>query len=410
MQGFVGGVANYQYRMTRGEWAMNNEWAPIREKDRIVWIDIIRGFAIFGIFVVNIGAFSAPYFMYGGAEAAWPSAINRFMQFFIDVFFQGSFYTLFSILFGFSWQLMKDRLVTKDVDMTSFLFRRQLALAGIGFVHAFLIWHGDILLSYGLVGILLLLFVQVKERNLLIWGIILLGGSVAFISIGLYQVRYLIGGADYQMINQAIDNYSSFNPIRILAQNAHDWSIANSGISFIFLIVILLPLFLFGAYIARKGWLHNPKEHQDLLWRILQVSFIVFIVLKLGPYVFGNPLWFTYIQDNIGGAASAIFYILLLTYISQYPFGLKIIRPLKYVGRTAMSNYVLQSIFCFIIFYGFGLYHRVSPALSFIIVILFFALQIYLSKKWLEKYHFGPLEWVLRSLSYKKKQSFRRQP
>ncbi|MHA6251667.1 DUF418 domain-containing protein [Oceanobacillus sp. CAU 1775] len=389
---------------------MENGRAPIKEKNRIVWIDIIRGFAILGIFVVNIGAFSAPYFMYGGSEAAWPAPVDQFMLFFIDVFFQGSFYTLFSILFGFSWQMMKDRLVIRDKNIVPFLFRRQLALVGIGLAHAFLIWHGDILLSYGLVGMLLLLFIEVKDRNLLIWAIILLGGSVAFISFGLYQVRFIIGGADYQMINRAVENYSSFNPIRILGQNAHDWSMMNSGIAFIFLIVILLPLFLFGAYIARKGWLHKPAEHQDLLWRILQISFFVFIFLKIGPYVFDNPLWFSYIQDNIGGTASAVFYIVLLTIISQYRIGLKILGPLKYVGRMALSNYILQSIFCFILFYGFGLYHRVSPTLSLLIVILFFVLQIVLSKKWLEKYHFGPLEWVLRSLSYKKKQSFRREP
>src|SRR5699024_6800435 len=126
---------------------MENKWLPTKEQNRIVWIDIIRGFAIFGIFIVNIGAFSAPYFIYGGAEMVWNSTCERFIQFFIDVFFQGSFYTLFSILFGFSWQLMQDRLAAKEIHDYTFLFRRQLILVGIGMAHAFLIWHGDILLS-----------------------------------------------------------------------------------------------------------------------------------------------------------------------------------------------------------------------------------------------------------------------
>lgn len=382
--------------------------APTNEQNRIVWIDIIRGFAILGIFVVNIGAISAPYFMYGGAEQAWTAPFERFIQMIIDVFFQGSFYTLFSILFGFSWQLMKDRLVIKDINFTTFLFRRQVILIGIGFIHAFIIWHGDILLSYGLIGLLLLLFIEVKDRTLLIWAVGLLGGSVAFITIGLYQVRYLLGGANQAAINQAIENYSSNNLFAIWGQNLQDWSYANTGMTFIFLIATLLPLFLFGMYIARKGWLHEPKKHQDLLWRLLQITFFLFIFLKLGPYIFDNPLWLSYVQDNIGGTASAVFYIVLITFITQYARGLKLLQPFKYIGRMALSNYILQSVFCVVLFYGFGLYDSITPSIAIIIVIVFYALQIIFSKWWLSKYRFGPLEWVWRSLNYGKKQAFRK--
>lgn len=383
---------------------------PVKEKNRIVWIDIVRGFAILGIFIVNIGAFSAPYFMYGGAKDAWNEQIDQFVQMLIDVFFQGSFYTLFSILFGFSWQLMKDRLDIKGVNFSAFLFRRQLILVVFGIVHAFLLWHGDILLSYGLIGLLLLFFIEVKERTLIIWIVLLLGGSVSFMTIGLYQVRYLIGGANETAITQAIENYSSNQLVVILGQNLEDWSNANSGISFIFLITTLLPLFLIGMYLARKRWLHEPRKHQQLLWRILQVTFLLFILLKLGPYSIDNPLWLSYLQDNIGGTASALFYIVFMTLLSQYSWGIKLIAPFKYVGRMALSNYILQSIFCFLLFYGigFGLYGSVKPSIALLIVIGFYSLQIIWSKWWLSKFRFGPLEWAWRSLNYKKKQAIRK--
>src|SRR5699024_776585 len=189
-----------------------------------------------------------------------------------------------------------------------------------------------------------------------------------------------------------------------------DWSYMNTGLSFVFLILTLLPLFLLGMYIARKGWLHHPKRYEDLLWRTLKITFLLFFLLKFGPYIFGNPEWFAYIQDNIGGTASALFYIVLITILTQYPTGLKLFQPFQYVGRTALSNYILQSVFCFILFYGisFGLYDMVSPPFTLLIVILFFIFQVILCKWWLSKFRFGPLEWLWRSLCYKKNQPLRR--
>src|SRR5699024_8873390 len=189
----------------------------------------------------------------------WNITFERFIQFFIDVFFQGSFYTLFSILFGFSWQLMQDRLAAKEIHDYTFLFRRQLILVGIGMAHAFLIWHGDILLSYGLVGFLLFLFIKMDTEKLVKWSLVLLGGSFALITIALFNVRFLLGSANMKMIDRALENYTSANLFVIWGQNLQDWSYMNTGLSFVFLILTLLPLFLLGMYIARKGWLHHPK-------------------------------------------------------------------------------------------------------------------------------------------------------
>ncbi|MCM3741080.1 DUF418 domain-containing protein [Oceanobacillus luteolus] len=389
---------------------MHGQLKPTSDQNRINHIDMIRGFAILGIFMVNIGAFSAPYFLRGGAEEAWNSPLDQFTLAFIDIFFQGSFYTLFSILFGFSWQLMKDRLQLKGMKYSSFLFRRQVVLIGFGLVHAILIWHGDILFSYGLIGLLLLLFLEVKDRTLLIWAAILFGGSVGIITLLLYPVRHLMNWTDQEGIRVAIHNYSSGSFPLIWQQNLQDWLMANSGITFILLCFILLPLFLFGMYLARKRWFHKPEEFQKVLSRLLVITFILSVILKFGPYLFGNPLWLTYVQDNFGGAASALFYMTLITLGAQTDIGMKIFRPLQYVGRMALSNYILQSVVCFLLFYGvgLGLYHSVTPAVSVLIALIIFGLQIILSKWWLLRFRFGPLEWVWRSLNYKQRQALRK--
>lgn len=385
-------------------------FSPTNESNRLVWIDAARGFAIFGIFIVNIGAFSAPYFMYGGAEVGWSSSVDRFTQGFIDIFFQASFYTLFSILFGFGIQLLKSRLVARNADVQSFLFRRLIILVGFGIFHAFFIWHGDILLSYGLAGILLLLFLNMKDKALILWSILLFGGSVGLLSLAMYGARNYLGGYDESLINQTLSNYQSNSLLTIWSQNYHDWLYANGVISILFLAATLIPLFLFGMYIARKQWLHKPNENKVILKKLWVISLLAFIVIKMGPYLFGNPIWFSYIQDNIGGTASAIFYIISITLLAGSKQGILLIQPFISVGRMALTNYLLQSVISFILFYGvgFGLYGSIRPAAGIIIVLIIFIMQVYFSKWWFTRFRFGPMEWVWRSLTYNKLQPFRK--
>ncbi|MFC4024495.1 DUF418 domain-containing protein [Oceanobacillus longus] len=389
---------------------MGTNFSPIKENNRLVWIDAARGFAIFGIFIVNIGAFSAPYFMHGGAEQIWNSPLDLMTQGFIDVFFQASFYTLFSILFGFGIELLKDRLVARNADVQSFLFKRLIILIGFGIIHAFFIWHGDILLSYGLIGLLLLFFLNVRDHFLISWGVFLLVGSVGLLSLAMYGARNYLGGYSETVINQALTNYQSSSLLTIWSQNYDDWTYANGGIGFLFLAATLLPLFLLGMYIARKRWLHEPQKHAVTLKKIWLISLIAFVSIKMGPYLFGNPIWFSYIQDNIGGTASAIFYIVSITLLVRNKLGLKLVQPFISVGRMALTNYILQSVISFILFYGvgFGLYGMIRPAAGIAIVLIIFTIQVFFSKWWFTRFRFGPMEWIWRSLTYNSLQPFRK--
>lgn len=389
---------------------MDQQGTPISEKKRLIWIDAARGFAIFGIFIVNIGSFSAPFFMYGGQQEAWQAPIDQLTLAVIDIFFQASFYTLFSILFGFGFQIIQDRLKLKNMEIFPVLLRRLTLLTGFGFIHAFLIWHGDILLSYGIIGFLLLLFLNVQKKTLLVWAFLLLGGSVGLLSLALFAVRDYLDIANGPAIQQAMENYQNSNLITIWTQNYRDWLVANGGIGFIFLITTLLPLFLIGMYIARKRWLHEPEKYKSLLLKWWIVSLLFFIGLKMGPYVFGNPTWFSYIQDNLGGTASALFYIISITLFAQTKLGENMLKSFSYVGKMALTNYITQSIISFVLFYGagFGLYGQVRPLTGVIIVLIVFILQVLVSRWWLKRFLYGPLEWVWRCFTYLKKQPFRR--
>ncbi|WP_419893589.1 DUF418 domain-containing protein [Oceanobacillus kimchii] len=384
---------------------------PIKDSQRLNWIDAARGFAIFGIFIVNIGAFSAPYFLYGGGTEVWTSKMDTLILFIIDVFFQASFYTLFSILFGFGIQLQKDRLVEKGISVNRFFIRRLAFLTIIGLIHAIGIWHGDILFTYGVVGFLLLIYFNVKDRTIKVNIISLLGVFVGLFTLLMYQVRDYLDTPNQGFIIQAINNYSSASFSRIWEQNLHDWQLSNGGINILFLAGVILPMFLIGMYAARKKWFHQPEKYQQNLTMIWISSFIGFIILKLGPYLFGNPSWFSYVQDNIGGAASAIFYVTSITLLWKQGWFRQLMVPLQAVGKMAMTNYLCQSIISFWLFYGvgFGLYGKVDPLIQLILVLVIFILQMIGSMWWMKNFRFGPFEWLWRTLTYGKRQPFRRE-
>lgn len=384
---------------------------PIKDSQRLNWIDAARGFAIFGIFIVNIGAFSAPYFLYGGETEVWTSKMDTLILFIIDVFFQASFYTLFSVLFGFGIQLQKDRLVEKGISVNRFFIRRLAVLTIIGLIHALGIWHGDILFTYGVVGFLLLVYFNVKDRTIVVNIISLLGVFVGLFTLLMYQVREYLDTPNQGLITQAINYYSSASFSQIWEQNLHDWQLSNGGINILFLAGVILPMFLIGMYAARKKWFHQPEKYQQKLTMIWISSFISFIVLKLGPYLFGNPSWFSYVQDNIGGAASAIFYVTSITLLWKKRWFRQLMVPLQAVGKMAMTNYLCQSIISFWLFYGvgFGLYGKVDPLIQLILVLVIFILQMIGSMWWMKKFRFGPFEWLWRTLTYGKSQPFRRQ-
>ncbi|MGI8314473.1 DUF418 domain-containing protein [Halobacillus mangrovi] len=390
---------------------MKSSASPLRESERLSWVDAARGLAILGIFMVNVPAFNAPYFLYGGAAEYWPSPLSHTVQAIVDIFFQASFYTLFSFMFGFGMQMMKERLDEKNINYRPVIFRRLLILTGFGLIHAFLIWHGDILLSYGVLGMVLFAFFNVSKGWILVWAYFMLAILVLPLTFSLYMFRdQLQGMVNRPLIQEAITNYGQGSLLNIWQQNADDWYYANQFANLPFLALSLIPMFLFGLYVCKKRWLHQPEKHLSSIKKVWLLTGLLFFVFKAGPYFFGNPEWFDLMQDNVGGTASAIFYVLSITLLFRSEMGSKIVHPLTWVGRMSLSNYIFQSLISFLLFYsvGFGLYAKVPPIWSMIIVVIVFPLQVYASKAWLTKYRYGPLEWVWRSLTYKTKQPLRR--
>jgi uncharacterized protein len=390
---------------------------PILPNERIITLDIIRGFAIFGIFLVNMLDFHSPW-QYVNMAEWWPLPADRATEIFINIFAQASFYTLFSFLFGYGLMILKERAELKGYTARGLFFRRLLALLGIGVVHAFLIWSGDILISYAIIGVIFFLFLHTKPKTKLVWGIVLIGVPTLLVAGLLFLVSLLDpenmskGFYDLDKAHDALEAYGSGNYADIFSQRIQDWWDINNFANFPFLILALLPMFLLGAYASQIKILEQVESKLISLKKVCLWTGVFGFTIKIFPYMV-NPdnISLLYIQDSLGGPLLAIFYFTGITLLCRHRAVTQFLKPLSFVGRLSLSNYLFQSIVCTLIFYnyGLGLYGEVRPIYGLGLNIVIFALQIYLSKRWLQSFQFGPAEWVWRFFTYGKRQPLRRE-
>lgn len=385
---------------------------PINSSERIEVIDIIRGFAILGIFVVNMEDFRAPW-LYLEIGTLWDSTIDIGAQIFVDIFAQSSFYTLFSFLFGFGMMIFKERTIQRNRSFFFMNTKRIFWLLIIGIVHAFLVWHGDILISYAGVGIILYFFHMVKPRTLLIW-------SFSIITVSSYLIARLLNFIDIntqqnisrynaELVAISINTYSNGSFIDITRQRVFDWLNVNGGDGFIYLAVAILPMFLLGAYVAKKKLFNNIEENLQFIKNVWLSSLIIGFAFKLMPYIIGHGLAIDYLQDSIGGPATALFYATSIILLNRREFWHRKLNFFAAVGRLSLSNYLFQSFAGTMIFYsyGLGLYGKVSPIQGLFLVAVIFFIQVLLSNWWVNRYRIGPMEWLWRSLTYGSIQKFK---
>ena len=394
---------------------MSDKMMPIKESERYVSIDILRGLAILGIFLVNMPAFYSP-FLYLNPETYWDEGIDQFLNGFVDVFAQASFYPLFAFLFGYGAIMIAERAKVKELSFPRLFTRRLLVLLVFGCIHAFLIWHGDILITYAITGFIFMLFYKCKSKTLLITGLLLYIIPFALLSLFAFLLLLLPGGDISELLynNEAVlaslQIYSEGSFGEITSQRIEDWLYVNGPANAWVLLINILPLMMLGAAFAKKGWLVDVKKHKKLLRNLMLIGLIGGLFLKLLPFIQGSNYANMMVQDQFGGPLLALFYITFIVLIAQNRTALKIMKPLSNVGRMSISNYLLQSIVFTIVFYGygFGLYGSISYLTGFIIVFVFYCFQVFLSKWWISRFQYGPVEFMWRWGTYGQKPQLKR--
>ena len=236
-------------------------------KERIHSIDIIRGFAILGIAFANILPLSGPHLYESSPSSIWMDPIDKLVESILFIFAEGNFYSLFSILFGFSAIIFMENAEDKGYNPYYLFSKRLWILFAIGFLHAFFIFYGDILMIYAVIGLFLLPVYKVPGRvMMLLIGIFMIPMLFELIKILLFD--YQIAAVDYNLLQNVIINYQTGGRIALL-QNTVDWLTIYSIENLPSLFCSIYPMFLLGMILGKnKALITNIKGIHKLMWVI----------------------------------------------------------------------------------------------------------------------------------------------
>lgn len=379
--------------------------------DRLVQVDALRGFALFGILVVNIGVFASPFFGPGVDNPLFSQPQDQATEWVIAWLFQTKFYLLFSFLFGYSFTLQMAAAERSQAAFHPRFLRRLAGLAVLGLVHAVLFYQGDILLTYALLGLLLLRFRNVDPRTALKTALWLIALSAAF--WGLTGLSSLLGPvppdytAEYLANAQAaIEAYRGTIGTTI-AQHIKELTES------VWVVILLVQgpsafaMFLVGYALGRRHALAQPGSHPRTLWLL--------VAMGLVPGLAGSAVYATSLLPSAGPAwelpSLALDLLtaplLSMSYAAAFLLSLRTRLGacmgawLATAGRMALTNYLMQSVVCAFVFtgWGLGLFGRLSPLATFGIAVAVYLVQLPMSAWWLRGHAYGPIEWVLRALT-----------
>ncbi len=390
--------------------------------DRILILDVLRGFALMGILLAHFAnQFAAGMLPQAFYESIAGSPVDNVFLTITNIFVQGKFFTIFSFLFGLSFALQLELSRQKSGNFLGRYTWRLLILGIIGFIHH-IHWRGDILTIYVILGFGLLLFHNLSDKLLLTIALLLvlnIPGRVTELYHSLtsspdkarteQEANERNAQADqyYQMIKQGSytqmlkDNLAGF-------KDKMEFQVQSGRI------YITLGLFLLGLYAGRRKFFENLLQHRPFFKKLFKycgfatlaliaIAVLLFVIIQVpfeNPFValVGGLIY------DFSGATLTFFYIAGVTLLFGRIKWNKILLHLAPVGRLALTTYIAQTVVGLFIFYhisGFGLalIGEIGGAVTILLTIPVFLLQILFSKWWLSKFQYGPLEWVWRSLT-----------
>lgn len=383
---------------------------PVAPSERIQIVDIVRGFALFGVLLVNMLSFSGPYFYFGPwtlPATHW----DRTVELLILTLGQGAFYSIFSFLFGLSYALQVNRAEVRGEHVARTARSRMILLLIFGLIHYFLIWDGDILVFYAAAGFFLPAFADTEAKKTLKWAIrILLSYGVLYL-----MVAFALGSledwsreATITAVAAEIEKFRTGSFAELALDRLEQWPLL------LFAVFLQVPwflgLFLVGLWAVKSGKLANWRNERLFMVGVLKISLPVAIASKgflASTLIFdaGEPMTGMAIGlDAILSASLGVTYLcLIVLFFQRWPPDVLFLRHLEPVGRMALTNYLSQSLLAVIYFYGIGLgqYGQLGLGETCLLSLLLFGVQILFSRFWLDHFRFGPMEWLWRVLTYK---------
>jgi uncharacterized protein len=397
------------------------EPAPVGIAERVEVMDVLRGVALFGVFLVNFTGFAGASIMATEQQLlSLPTAPFDFaLSNVLAWLFVDKANTVFAFLFGLGFYLQMQRLEVRGVDFEALYRRRLFVLLVIGSVHFFFLWTWDILHLYALAGFLLLPLRRLSSRALLSTGLLLAvfgrtlqKGLAEFGSAGSWTG--LPGGyADSDvLLRQQLSERGDYFAI---VGNFFEWVFVDYIASGLILgwLCYALGRFLIGAWVGRKEWIARSAQFLPGWRRLMRWSLPVGLILEgLATLLADSPRIDDFEHREFFAKSFHLFAVPVLAagYVSAIVVGFqggrgrRLLAPFAVVGRMALTNYLAQSlVFGFVLFGvgpGLALAGRIGTTAVTGVVLVFFTLQVLFSRWWLARFAYGPAEWVWRALTY----------
>ena len=388
-------------------------------EQRIVSLDVLRGMALCGILLMNIQSFGLPMAAYSNPTAYGDlNGVNYWAWFFTHLFADQKFLSIFSMLFGIGVCVFMQRLEAKGFDAASLYKRRMCWLLVFGLLHAYLIWFGDILFSYAICGFIVVSFRKSSSKKLLVLSVLFTAGFMPF--------NFLFGGTlQYMSVESLAELSEVWSPTDQQLQNQIDqvngsWTqqfIANTSEAFMMQTFVFVTysiwritgMMLLGMALFKAGILTGQKPNGFYLKMALFCSIVGLSLTLLGvqqnqahEFEMSFSMFYGSLYNYVGSVFMALSYIAVVMLMVRSDRFLRFKKVMSAVGKTAFSNYILQSVICVLFFYGFGFgfFAELSRFELLLCVIVIWVLQVSVSVLWLKYFRFGPLEWLWRGLTY----------
>ncbi len=372
---------------------------PVAERARVPDIDALRGLALFGILMVNIWFFADSSTLGGGPDPATAAPADIAVRFGVVTFFEGKFYLLFSLLFGYGFVVLQ---AAAGRDFVQVSVRRFASLGVLGILHGLTLFYGDILLTYAVAGAMLLASRGITARAAL--------GLAAAITVGvalLFIAAAILLIADGSAASRVLDPASPTRTAsEALVQNARTYGVVLPSVVF-FQGPLALAAFYAGSALARMGVLRPAAPPRRVLQRV------VVLTLPLGLAASAGQAYLAVqggTDDRLLGIGISVAASPLLTvgYATAFLLllgtraGGMVRSALAPAGQLALSNYIAQSALLCLIFtgYGLGLMDRLPAPAVVLLAVVLFAAQSVASRIILAGFRTGPLEWILRRVTY----------
>lgn len=380
---------------------------------RIAEVDILRGFALFGILITNVIVATTLWSAVGTEEkpvSLFDGTVDHLVRATVDALFTGRFYLLFAFLFGYSFTLQIAAAERAGAAPARRLLRRCAALMAIGLVHVYLLWIGDILTLYAFLCLHLILLRKLRPRTAVITAVVLYAvWSVWSFAPGETSI---LGLGQFLDLPKLSADYTGSFASTFAAQTA---------IAPLFLLLIWfaqgvpsLAMFLLGMAAGKRNLFEDPETQRRWSTRAMVIGFGV--GLPISALTFADIMnWWNapaliHGLQYLVGPAMTFAYVAVVVRLAQSARTGRFAALLAPAGRMAASNYIGQSIVLMVVYtgYGFALADKVPPLGVVAIALVTFAAQLAISAWWLRGHPYGPVEWVLRAATYLQVPAWRR--